>query len=196
MIISTPIDFPKIEPTDWNEWWRVWETEAKLVKKNSVTANTFSVKWLGFDVWVRPGCEKGSTFHYNFENINRPDLFPQIFADDFPIYVKHLRAACSLDDVPAHQDYRNSVISVRTMLYNNNPRSTWYYEIDDRKEYLKMPDTTNTWFYRDADCKHGTDFIPGHKKILLMPFGPLKPGFLEKIEADAEQKFKDYTLYR
>jgi hypothetical protein len=23
-IISTPLIFPKVEPSDWNRWWKIW----------------------------------------------------------------------------------------------------------------------------------------------------------------------------
>ena len=198
MIISTPIDFPIIQPDDWDEWWSVWNSQAKLVKKNATTVNKFSVKWQGFDIYVRPGSEKGASFHYNFENINRPDLFSNLFnnLENFPVHIKSIRAACSLEDVPAHRDHRNDMYAVRSMLYNTNPIPTWYYKIDDRKEYLKLPNTTNTWLYGDHTSEHGTDFIPGHTKILLMFFGPLKEGFLDQILKTGDKKFKDYTIYK
>ena len=108
-----------------------------------------------------------------------------------------VRVLQSLAKVHAHQDYakRTEYNSVRSLLVDNNPKQTWWYEDNNtNKHYLKLPEDTNTWWYDDAKVKHGTDFSPPYTKQLIMYQGLVKESLTSVLE-DSIQTYSDYVIY-
>jgi hypothetical protein len=198
-IISAPLIFPRLEPDSWDEWWSVWHENSIRINKVKQSHNLFlDSPWSGFDIYVKPGKEELAKNHYDFKNINRPDLFGNFFnnLDDFPLDIEIMRAASTFTAVHPHHDFTKPKFSIRALLYDTNPRQTWYYLFDDKKVYLKLPEETNFWIYSDHDAKHGTDFQFPYMKILLQFFGPLKPGYPEKSFDESMKKYKDFIIFK
>jgi hypothetical protein len=197
-IISAPLNFPKIEPDNWDEWWNVWNTESKVVFKTSTTHNSLSSPWTGLDIYVKPGKEDLAVETYNFRNINRPDLFSNFFSnlENFPLDISVMRAASTIVSARPHNDFTKPMYSVRAIMHDANPSPTWYYLFDDKKVYLNMPADTNSWIYPDHESKHGSDFQFPYRKILLMFFGTLKPGYPKIAFDQSLQKYKDYVIFK
>jgi hypothetical protein len=198
IIISAPLVFPRIEPDSWEEWWSVWNKESAFTVKTKQTHNNLMSPWNGFDIWVKPGFENKAVDVYNFKNINRPDLFSKLFnnLDEFPIDIDIVRAASSFHAVIPHNDFIIPTYSIRTMLYDENPAQTWFYIFNKQLRPLLLPDNSNTWIYPDHEAKHGSFFKEGYKKILIIYYGKIKPGFLEKTLRNSETKYKDYIIYK
>jgi hypothetical protein len=198
IIVSAPIVFPKIEPDSWSEWWDVWNKESEITEKVKQTHNDLTSPWSGFDIWVKPGFEKTAKEIYNFKNINRPDLFSSLFSnlDNFPLDIDVMRATSSFQTVIPHKDFEVPTYSVRTMLYDENPKQTWFYMFDNSLKSLLLPDDSNSWIYPDHESRHGSFFKEGYKKILIIYYGKIKPEFLEKTLSDSELKYKDYIIYK
>ena len=195
-IISAPLVFPKIEPDSWDEWWNVWNKEAAYVKKINQSHNPLRSPWIGFDICVSPEKNDYANYHYDFKNINQPELFSKFFSnlDDFPLEINIMRAASTFVPARPHKDFIEPTFSVRSMLYDSNPKSTWYYLFDNKRTYLTLPEDTNTWIYPDHESQHGSDFDSRYRKILLLFFGTLKPGYPEKAFNDSLAKYKDYII--
>ena len=197
-IISAPLVFPKIEPDNWEEWWKVWDDEAVPVKKVQTSHNNLQSPWIGFDLYVAPDKEEAAKFHYDFKNINRPDLFSKFFnnLDEFPLDINIMRVASTFVAARPHRDFTEPAVSVRAMLYDSNPAATWYYIFDNKKIYLNLPPDTNSWIYPDHESLHGTDFKPPYKKILLMFFGTLKLGHPKTSFDNSLAKYTDYIIFK
>jgi hypothetical protein len=197
--VSVPLIFPKVVPNDWEIWNNVWEKNKKFVPKSLHTKNIGQVYWLGFDIYVKPGIDSNDIMPYICKNVNCPELFPSLFdnLDKLPIEVHVVRVLQSFNRVPAHQDFasRTGYNSIRSLLTDNNPTQTWWYEDSNtNKHYLKLPEDTNTWWYDDAKVKHGTDFYIGYKKQLVMYQGLIKDS-LESVLENSIQKYSDYVIY-
>ena len=197
--VSVPLIFPKIVPNDWELWDKVWEQNKKFVPKSLQTKNIGQVYWVGFDIYVKPGIDPTDITSYTCKNVNCPELFPSLFdnIDKLPIEVHVVRVLQSLGGVPAHHDYAKETgyNSIRTLLTDNNPKQTWWYEDNNtNKHYLKLPEDTNTWWYDDAKVKHGTDFNAQYKKQLIMYQGLIKDSLGSVLE-DSIQKYSDYVIY-
>lgn len=195
-IISTPIDFPLVQPRDWNEWNSVWDKNAKFARKLFQNHNRLQAFWKGFDIYVDPS--KEIIQDYDFANVNCPELFPCIFdnLDRLPIDVKIVRAFSSLLKTTPHRDFEDPTVSVRTLLADSNPRSTFYYQFNGKQEYQHLPKTTNTWIYWDNKSYHGTDFYQGHSKILIAYYGDPKPeAFVEDVFVTNASLYSEYVIY-
>jgi hypothetical protein len=197
-IISAPLVFPKIEPDSWETWWSIWNKEASVIERVGETPNNLISPWTGFDIYVKPGFEENASNSYNFKNINRPDLFPSLLdnIDKFPVDIDVMRAASSFMPVVPHNDFIVPTYSVRTMLYDENPKQSWYYLFDNKVKNLLLPDNSNTWIYPDHESKHGSFYNSGYKKILILYYGKIKPELLENSLKDSEIKYKDYIIYK
>lgn len=196
-VVSTPIDFPLIEPCNWNDWWSMWYKENKIIPKVLKNHNQRSAIWRGFDIFVRPGIDSVEETRYKASNLNCLELFPSLFLnlDKLPIEVDIIRAVSSCTEVYPHTDQENNNVSVRSMLYDNNVRKTFYYYLNDNKVYQDLPKDTNTWLYWDNKVTHGTDFYTGHSKILFMYFGKNKQPLLETTIQQSSEKYKDYVIW-
>jgi hypothetical protein len=197
-IISAPLDFPKIEPDDWDKWWDVWNGYSKKIQKVNKSHNNLSSPWHGLDVYVRPGYEEGATRLYNFENINRPDLFSNFFnrTDEFPIHINIMRVASSFTQVVPHHDFTSPTYSIRSLLHDTNPIPTWYYLINNKKTYLNLPTNTNSWIYPDHESKHGSDYDYRYKKILIMFYGTIKENKIKMSIEQSKKKYPEYIIYK
>ena len=198
--VSIPLIFPKIVPNDWSQWNKIWKKNAKFSPKITQTKNSGQVFWIGFDIYVKDGIDANDIIKYRCENINCPELFPSLFdnLDKLPIEVQVVRVLQSQSRAHAHQDFAidSDYQSVRTMLYDNNPKQTWWYEDDkSKKYYLELPEETNTWWYDDTKIKHGTDFYPGYNKQLIMYRGKIKEELLTPTLTASMIKYSDYVIY-
>ena len=197
--VSVPLIFPKVVPNDWSVWNKVWEQNKKFVPKSLQTKNLAQAYWVGFDIYVKPGIDLNDIMSYSCKNVNCPELFSSLFdhLDKLPIEVHVVRVLQSFTKVYAHQDFasRTGYNSIRSLLTDNNPKQTWWYEDSNaNKHYLKLPEDTNTWWYDDAKVKHGTDFNAQYKKQLIMYQGLIKDSLGSVLE-DSIQKYSDYVIY-
>lgn len=198
--ISTPIIFPKVIPNDWGEWNKVWNKYKKFTPKIQITNNPGKVPWIGFDIYVKDGMDANDIIKYKCENINCPDLFNSLFdnIDKLPIDLYVVRVLQSLAPVSAHSDHSrdSGTHALRSMLYDNNPKETWWYENDNsNKQYLKLPKDTNTWWYSDTNTKHGTDYITGYQKQLIMYRGAPKETEMSALLEKSMNKYSEYVIY-
>lgn len=197
-LISTPIDFPKIEPDNWDNWWSYWNNYSSLVSKISKNHNQNSNSWRGVDLYIKKGYEDLANNLYKFPYIDGTHLVQNFFSmiDKFPMDVNVIRAISSLNNVKPHKDFDYPNYSLRSIIYDDNPKQTWWYYYDRKIKFLNMPNFTNTWVYADHETTHGSMYYKNHKKIILMFFGDWKEGSLEKIYKDAKNKFSEFVLYK
>lgn len=196
-LISTPVIFPYVKPINWDVWWDIWFKERRILRKVVKNHNSSGVLWNGIDIYVKPGVDSVSETGYSSINLNCAELFPCIFENlnQLPIEVNIVRAVSSLSRVLPHTDTLSESISVRSMLYDNNIKDTFYYNINNKIRYQKLPTDTNTWAYWDNTVAHGTDYYAGHSKILIMYFGKIKRPSIDSILSDSQKHYSDYVIY-
>jgi hypothetical protein len=195
-IISTPLSIPLITPIDWDIWWAIWYKESKLIQKVINNHNQYSAYWRGFDLWVKPGIDTIEETRYKANNLNRPDLFPSIFdnLDKFPIDIEIVRLVSSMGPIRPHTDQQSEMISVRSLVYDNNIKPTFYYTNGSRRQYQTLPEDTNTWMYWDHKHPHGTDWFFGHSKILITYFGKMKKDIYNRIVIENANRYHKHVI--
>jgi hypothetical protein len=192
-IISTPLIFPRVEPSDWSKWWIIWNKNSKFLKKVVKNHNETGAKWMGMDIYIAPGVDSAISTGYNAPYVDCSELFKQTIdnIDQLPINVQVIRAASSVCEHSPHSDFSRPEFSVRSMLYDTNVRSTFYYQFNNKKVYQHLPADSNTWGYWDHASMHGTDYHSGHRKILLIYYGITK----ENINiSDSVDRYVNYVI--
>lgn len=192
-IISTPLIFPKVEPSNWFEWWKLWFKHSKVLKKSVQNHNEAEAKWVGMDIYVAPGVDIVEATGYNAPYVDCSGLFKKTLdnIDQLPINVQVIRAASSVVEHHPHTDFSVPRFSIRSLMWDTNLTSTFYYQFNDATVYQQLPNDSNTWGYWDNKCKHGTDYYVGHRKILLIYYGTPK----ENIDiSDSINYYADYVI--
>ena len=195
-VVSSPIVFPKIVPNDWNRWWKIWNTEAAAATKATKNHNDTYAPWKALNIYVKPGIDNVALTCYDIKTVPCPELFPSLFdnVDILPIDIDIVQVVSSRLAVAPHTDHNKPVISIRSMLYDNNFTPTFYYNINGEKTYQTLPDSTNTWIYHDNKYKHGSDYYYGHSKQLIVYHGKIKHDLLEGNLTSCYNVYKDYII--
>jgi hypothetical protein len=76
------------------------------------------------------------------------------------------------------------------MLYDSNPKSTFYYISSKSKDYQQLPDSSNTWMYYDHVALHGTDYNPAYQKIMIAYYG-----VVHKPAIEVTPTYSEYDIY-
>lgn len=169
-VVSTPLDLPKLEPSNWNQWWQFWEQHAKPLKK------------------IRPTPNKQSGDHFGFDVFRHRAFLPAYFAPlvdlksfdahlydsimNVPVKIYCARFIMSTGDFLPHVDMNFSSWAIRCMFHCDDPNPQWYYTDlkNENRQMLKLSSKTNWWTYLDGAIKHGTTFNSHYPKILLQLF--------------------------
>lgn len=193
-LISRVLDVPKIEPTSWKLWWDFWEANAKPITKSITNHNAGYGKWVGFDCYRDPNYNPDTlTTHYKAEYVDCSEILPMLndVISQLPMYVANARIIQSKTAFRPHRDYQQENISVRSMLYDDNPKSTFYYLSSGSKDYQMLPPSSNTWMYYDHRALHGTDYDPAYQKIMIAYYGSLVKDKLPEIKSF----YPSYDIY-
>ena len=201
MIVSTPLDLPKIQPDSWDKFWDIWNKYAEpLVKVGMNTATSpapvgsVSV-WHGLDIFKQPyGYTYWSAPYYDTSSI-LPNFHEAILGAGFGRLFR-VRVLMSHLNVTSHTDDNADKWQARAFLHYTSDKQQWYFtrpgDAKGERTYLSMPEDTNWFTYNDKFCWHGTDFDPNHKKVLLQIYSGdgVSPDLLER----SLEKYKDYTI--
>jgi hypothetical protein len=171
--VSKVLDIHKLTPTNWNLWWDIWNNNAKPLVRYQQNHNKPG-KWIGFDCYRSDTYNPETEGYYNSEFVDCSSVLPNLIDN-----IKHLfhklfliRILQSTDTFFPHNDFKDEEhVAVRTLLYDENPSSTFYYVINNKKVYQKLPSNSNTWIYKDHLVQHGSDFDDRYKKILITYYG-------------------------
>ena len=194
MIVSTPLDFPKLVPDDWDKWNAIWDEHAKPLTKKRPSPNKAAGLHVGFDMfregWFEPVYDAP---HVYMDKIY-PSFMQQIMA--LPVKIYCVRAVMSLGDFRPHVDNFSPSWIIRSLLQDTSPTPQWYYTDmkNENVKYQTLPEETNWWAYHDGIVKHGTTYNEDHKKILIQVFSKIDE--TQKFIDDqlASSKYKDFQI--
>lgn len=194
MILYTPLDIPRIEPNDWEEWWDVWHNNAQFINKSTTNHNSTTRDILrGFDIY-----NTGNTRLYSlYDAVMAPkcnvvdNLLEQIF-EHVPIVPKLVRVMENTSSIGAHSDYSTPHDEFRGVLWNTYDDPIWELTYNDEVRKITLPNTTNSFYYKDCPLKHSAIYDSTKTKGLLLVYGPLKSIHGTLIQESAN-KYKDYA---
>jgi len=130
------------------------------------------------------------------------------------VKIRSIRLWSSNCTIPAHYDGNMPAIldgklrfptEIRLFLDDQNPRETfWLTPVNKHKPhtaipeedryYVKLPDDTNSFAWNNEDFLHGADYIPPHRKILVVIKGWVDVDRLEALLDESIAKYPEYIL--
>jgi hypothetical protein len=201
----TPLDLPKIQPKNWDQWWEVWNTYSAVISKNEKNHNDTYGLWKGLDLYRDPSMvlklrAAGLTgVHdpvynapYHYQSPVVIDLVHQVISR-FPMHVICIRVIENLDEVPPHSDESSPAPNVRSILWSDYTEPIWRFDLGEKSLEMELPDDTNSFYYLDYPLKHSAIYRSGNTKGVLVVYGvPMKDKFKE-MTARSYLKYIDYT---
>ena len=126
-----PLDVPKIEPDDWELFWKLWNEKHDVVGRPDVAGQNY---WEGLCIWLHPNVSS-STFNYSGTivddwSVHFPKMFEQI-RNAMPFtYIEKIVLWSNVKEVHAHFDPDKVIYpfpdSLRVMLWDTNEKPTFY----------------------------------------------------------------------
>ena len=200
MIVATPLDLPRIEPDDWDIFWRIWERESKnaiKIKKNSQYSKSLigeSHVWQGLDIYKNYNLVPAWNVPYYDISKELPILYQQILNLPFK-YIYRVRILKSLTDIEPHSDDNRDQWVVRALWHCDDKESQWYFthpRIDaTEKTFFHLPKYTNWFAYNDKHAWHGTIYRNAYPKFLIQIF---IAGDITSLVNSSIDKYKEYTI--
>lgn len=192
---SFPLDIPKIQVDDVELWRATYTEHKKIIDKTARNHNGFSGAWVGMDIYHGPNYDSSNDI-YTANYVDCRDLFPNMFKtilEHIPMDINCIRVATSIKPFIPHTDFSYPIVSLRTILHEQNDVPTFFYvNKNGDKVYQTLPPTTNTWIYNDSTMLHGSDKLPNKAKVLFMYYGV--PNFA-KIRDLADRSIARYQNY-
>jgi hypothetical protein len=197
MIIYTPLDIPKIEPNNWDEWWEVWNTYSAPLTKTRQNHNQIDhigkTTWKGFDVY---------RVHDLLKNLHayQAPLVPTspVILDLIEQVKKHciltptlIRVIENVIPVDPHSDlsYPNKY-EFRSVLWNTYKTPIWNFTYENEVRDMILPEDTNSFYYLDYPVKHASVYNPSYSKGLLLVYGTQKNDTTKIVNRSVE-KYKE-----
>lgn len=195
MIIYTPLDIPKIEPNNWDEWWDVWNNHAGPVTKTKNNHNYFHKvpPWKGFDLYIVDDAFKK---FYSYEARLAPqvpvvlDLVKQI-KEHCIFNPTIIRVVENYTHTEPHSDFPTpNIYEFRSVLWNTYPDTMWKFHYNNETRDMILPNDSNSFYYADYPVQHSTSYDPKYSKGLVIVYGPVKPTATNLLDKSID-KYKD-----
>lgn len=215
-----PLDVPKIQLDDFDEFLNFWETECiDVVRVKPCTAepwtkenhplgnysNYYKPQFKGLHFYTKnpdtfETSENGIFAHKYFSHQMFKKIIEQLH-DYLPFdEIKHAKIWESVKPVYPHRDqtfFWNCPTEFRVMLSDNNPKPTLYVadiEFGDIN-YIDLKELdTNSFCWSNGSQIHGSDFNGGKKHLICID-GVLHPKKLENLLDRSIAKYKDKINY-
>jgi hypothetical protein len=199
MIVATPLDIPKIEPDNWEVFWKIWQRESKYAVKVKTNVDTSLSPvgqdnlWTALDIYKRHDLKTALEVPYYNIKDDLPEMYNRILNLPFK-YMQSVRVLSSQQDILAHTDDGRNNWSVRALLHCKDPEPQWYFTQpggDGNRKFFRLPTDTNWFAYHDRHCWHGSVFNNQYPKLLLQVF---TFGDDTTIINSSIEKYKDYVI--
>jgi len=176
-----PLDIPRFHNPEFVKWFFEKALPVKQLRSVNGFTNYGDSSFDSVDVDINQGVGSGM-----WEENIQPDfltLFPDIYNDImkyFPFQnLEKITCWSSNKAVSWHRDHgrwTDNPSSFRIIIHDENPSQTLYVaehrpdtKLDISNKFL-IPrlDETNSFVWNNLRLQHGSEFIPGHRKILLI----------------------------
>jgi hypothetical protein len=174
IVLYTPLDIPRIEPNNWDEWWDIWNTYAGSATKKIETHNSYESIWKSLEiyrytesspiidsiVYECPRCPQTPVIQ---------DLINQI-QESYPGIVRYIRVIENQSNIKFHSDADVPQHQFRTLLWTTNDKLNWLFKRNEEVFFPKLPKDSNTFYYYDYHTQHCAPYSSEISKGILQAF--------------------------
>lgn len=194
MILYTPLDIPRIEPNDWEEWWKVWETRDYLSKvvDNHNYDSSAHLNWRGLDLYYKPNAKAIYRAKQATKSPVVDNLVQQVF-DCFQVDIDVIRVIENEKKIDFHSDNTIPSPQIRSVLWSTYSNPLWNLEYKNQYKSIGLPKESNSFYFLDHPMKHEAEYEDGKSKGLLVVYSTKFYGktTLDLVKRSSE-RFKEY----
>jgi hypothetical protein len=212
-----PLDIPRIELEDKEEFFSIWNTESVDILRQAVCvaepwekekhpggnkSSWYVPQFKGLTLWNHPMYNlemKPFTAKRYYGNKQLDRIVEQVF-EYFPIHTMwEIFLWESLVPIGPHRDkssYWNCPTEFRSMIYDENPDPTLFVVDIEKgdKNYIDLPEDTNNFCWSNGTHIHGSDFY-GKRKIILCMNGIQHSGKSRELFERSVTKYQSKVNY-
>jgi hypothetical protein len=198
VILYTPLDIPKIEPNNWDEWWEIWNNYSAPATKKIATHNPHNSNWESLEIYRH--AESSSTIDaIVYESPRAPDApvirdLVQQIKNSIPAFIYYIRVIENKSFVLFHTDNESPMKQFRSLLWSTNNKLNWVLRKNGSSVNYrpKLPDDSNTFFYYDNLTEHCAVYDPRVSKGLIQLFISDSPD-LDGLITQSSQKYSEFA---
>jgi len=193
LILYSPLNVPRIEPNNWDEWWDIWNTYSGDAKKKFETHNPIKTEWRSLEIY-RYTENSPIIDNIVYECPRAPespvitDLVRQI-KEAIPGIVRYIRVIENKSFVSLHSDNDSPQPQFRTLLWTTNSKLNWILRRNNEIRKPELPEDSNTFYYFDYHTQHSAPYYPNVSKGIVQVYVDPSPE-LERLVIDSSIKYE------
>jgi hypothetical protein len=167
-ILYTPLDIPLLPLSNRDSIIDLYKEHATSI--NKPTDINLPVFWKGITCYKGPSFTSEMLMHVG-TYIDMSSLLQEevnILNTHLPIEVESISLWTNVQYVPPHQDklLYDTRLDFRFRFVIAQDKKSFFIDYNNKKRYINLPDSTNTFCFNNQPCSHGASFDPDNFKIL------------------------------
>lgn len=198
-ILYTPLDIPLLPLSNRDRIVELYKVHANSI--NKPTDTNLPVFWKGITCFKGPTFTPEMLMHVG-TYIDMGDLFKEevdILNTYLPIEVESISLWTNVQYVPSHQDklLYDTRLDFRFRFVIAQDKKSFFIDYNNKKRYINLPESTNTFCFNNQPCSHGGSFDPNNFKILGVIRGKINDEQkLSNLLENSIQKYSDICFTR
>lgn len=196
-VLYSPLDIPNLPLKNRSSIVELYKEHSTNISKP--TDPNLPVFWKGLTCYKGPTFTPEMLMHVG-TFIDMADLLKdevEILNTYLPIEVESISMWSNVQHVPSHQDklMYDTRLDFRFRFIIAQDTKSFFIDYGDKKRYINIPDTSNTFCFNNQSCSHGASFDPNNFKILGVIRGKINnEQKLSDLLESSIQKYSD-TCY-
>jgi hypothetical protein len=186
-ILFCPLNIPRIEPKDWDEWWDTW-AKSKIMPKVNKNHNKVALDWLGLDLYANKDFQTQYEAPLAEQNPTVVDLCKQV-TELMNFHITRIRVIENLVPILPHTDNSKNMPNVRSFLWNTYPMPVWTFRDKHETRQLIMPEDSNSFYYLDGAITHESIYDARYSKGVLAVYGRNNGNNFNSMIEDSYKKY-------
>jgi hypothetical protein len=193
-ILYTPLDIPLLPLSNRDSIIDLYKEHATSI--NKPTDINLPVFWKGITCYKGPSFTSEMLMHVG-TYIDMSSLLQEevnILNTHLPIEVESISLWTNVQYVPPHQDklLYDTRLDFRFRFVIAQDKKSFFIDYNNKKRYINLPDSTNTFCFNNQPCSHGASFDPDNFKILGVVRGKINDEQkLSNLLESSIQKYSD-----
>jgi hypothetical protein len=192
-ILYTPLNIPMLPLTNRNRIVELYKEQATSI--NKPTDTSLPVFWKGVTCYKGPTFTPEMLMHVG-RYIDMSDLLTEeveILNNYLPIEVESISLWTNVQYVPSHQDklLYDTRLDFRFRFVIAQDKKSFFIDYNNKKRYIDVPNSTNTFCFNNKPCSHGASFDPNNFKILGVVRGKINDE--QKLSDLLENSIETYS---